>query len=180
MRHLSLILAALASAAAAALLWFWFDRPVPVAESWSGPVSSVSFAPFRKGQSPLTKVYPSPEQVAEDLVSLKGLARGIRTYSAREGMEVVPDLAAKLGLKVIFGAWLTNDIEEKGRLINQQEVDELIKAANAHPNEIERVIVGNEVLLRRDLTPDKLIGFIRQVKAAVKQPVSYADVWPFI
>ena len=62
-RNLSLLLAALLSAVAAAALWVWFDRPVPVAESWEGPVSSVSFAPFRRGQSPLTKVYPTSQQI---------------------------------------------------------------------------------------------------------------------
>ena len=55
----------------------------------------------------------------------------------------------------------------------------LIAAANEHPDTIKRVIVGNEVLLRKDLTPEQLIGYIRRVRAAVKQPVSYADVWAF-
>jgi len=179
MRILSLILAAVTAALAAAALWVVFDQPVPVAESWSGPVSSVSFAPFRRGQSPLTKVYPSSEQIQQDLESLVGRARGVRTYTSEEGMEVVPDMAAKLGLKVIFSAWLTNETEAKGKKLNDAEIDGLIKAANAHPNEIERVIVGNEVLLRRDLKPDELIAYIRKVKASVKQPVSYADVWAF-
>ena len=178
-RNLSLLLAALLSAVAAAALWVWFDRPVPVAESWEGPVSSVSFAPFRRGQSPLTKVYPTSQQIEQDLQSLVGRTRGVRTYTSEEGMEVVPDMAAKLGLKVIFSAWLTNETEAKGKKLNDAEIDGLIKAANAHPNEIERVIVGNEVLLRRDLKPEELIAYIRKVKAAVKQPVSYADVWAF-
>ena len=179
MRNLSLLLAALLSAVAAVALWVWFDRPVPVAESWEGPVSSVSFAPFRRGQSPLTKVYPTSQQIEQDLQSLVGRTRGVRTYTSEEGMEVVPDMAAKLGLKVIFSAWLTNETEAKGKKLNDAEIDGLIKAANAHPNEIERVIVGNEVLLRRDLKPEELIAYIRKVKAAVKQPVSYADVWAF-
>ncbi|HEY1230234.1 MAG TPA: hypothetical protein VGF26_23240 [Ramlibacter sp.] len=41
------------------------------------------------------------------------------------------------------------------------------------------MIVGNEVLLRRDLTANQLRGYIRQVKSRVKQPVTYADVWEF-
>jgi len=36
------------------------------------------------------------------------------------------------------------------------------------------------VLLRGDLTPDELIGYIRQAKEAVKQPVSTAEVWSFV
>jgi hypothetical protein len=44
---------------------------------------------------------------------------------------------------------------------------------------ITRVIVGNEVLLRRDLSVDDLIKDIDAVKAQVKQPVAYADVTDF-
>jgi len=40
-------------------------------------------------------------------------------------------------------------------------------------------LVGNEVLLRREITPELLIDYIRRVKAAIKQPVTYADVWEF-
>jgi exo-beta-1,3-glucanase (GH17 family) len=179
MRIFSLALAVVVSCLGAAALWFWFDRPVPVEPSWSQPLRSVSFAPFRRGQSPLTKVYPTPQQVEEDLQSLVGKTRGIRTYTSREGMEGVADLAAKYDLKVIQGAWLGSEVEAKGKVINEAEITALIKAANEHPNEIERVLVGNEVLLRGDLKPADLIAYIRRVKAAVKQPVSYADVWAF-
>jgi len=179
MRHTVLAFSVVMSALLSASLWCFANRPVEVQPSWNAPLSSVSFAPFRRGQSPLTKVYPTPEQVEQDLAALQGLSRGIRTYSAREGMEVVPKLAGKLGLKVIFGAWLTNESEAKGKATNEAEIAALISAANEYPQEIERVLVGNEVLLRRDLKPDELIGYIRRVKAAVKQPVSYADVWAF-
>lgn len=174
MRSFSLLLAIVASAAVALLFWFVCDRPVPVEPSWNEPLRSVSFAPFRRGQSPLTKTYPTPAQVEEDLKSLVGFASGIRTYTSREGMDVVPDLAARYGLKVTFGAWLGTKKET-----NDLEVDALIKAANAHPGSIDRVLVGNEVLLRRDLKPDELISYIRKVKTQVRQPVSYADVWAF-
>ena len=40
-------------------------------------------------------------------------------------------------------------------------------------------MVGNEVLLRRDLPPAALIAALDRVKAAVAQPVTYADVWEF-
>jgi hypothetical protein len=35
------------------------------------------------------------------------------------------------------------------------------------------------VLLRQDLKPDELIAYIDRVRGAIKQPVSYADVWAF-
>ncbi|MBI2241317.1 MAG: exo-beta-1,3-glucanase [Magnetospirillum gryphiswaldense] len=154
--------------------WWWFNRPVPMGLTFDEPFPSVSFASFRRGQSPITGDYPPPAQVEEDLESLVGVTKGIRTYTSREGMDVLPALARKYGIEVTHSAWLGKKTD-----INTKEVQELIKAANANPDVIKRVIVGNEVLLRQDLTPEQLIAYIRQVKAAVKQPVSYADVWAF-
>ncbi|MGH7104395.1 MAG: glycoside hydrolase, partial [Acetobacteraceae bacterium] len=54
-----------------------------------------------------------------------------------------------------------------------------IAIANRYPKTVTRVIVGNEVLLRRDLPPSALIADIERVKRRVHQPVSYADVWEF-
>lgn len=154
--------------------WWWFNRPVPMALTFDEPFPSVSFASFRRGQSPITGDYPSPAQVEEDLKSLVGVTKGIRTYTSREGLDVLPALARKHGIEVTHSAWLGKKTD-----INAKEVQELIKSANANPDVIKRVIVGNEVLLRQDLSPEQLIAYIRQVKAAVKQPVSYADVWAF-
>jgi cytochrome bd-type quinol oxidase subunit 2 len=88
-------------------------------------------------------------------------------------------MAQALGLKVTMGAWLTSDATALGRADNEREIAGLIAAANTYPDTVTQVIVGNEVLLRNDLPPDKLIAYIQRVKAAVKQPVSYADVWVF-
>ena len=41
------------------------------------------------------------------------------------------------------------------------------------------MVVGNEVLLRGDMAADDLAAIIRAVKARVKVPVTYADVWEF-
>lgn len=141
-----------------------------------GKLNSVSFAPFREGQSPLTRVYPTHEQIDEDLRMLADKTRTVRTYSSLSGLQDVPALARKHGLKLIQGAWLGGPtIEDE----NRAEIAQLIKAANDYPDVIERVIVGNEVLLRGEMDPQQLLEYIRQVKKAVKQPVSYADVWSF-
>lgn len=154
--------------------WWWFNRPVPVELSFNEPFPSVSFAPFRRGQGPISKVYPTPAQIEEDMKSLVGVSRGVRTYTSLEGLDIVPELGRKYGIEVTHSAWLGQKTA-----VNDAEVDALIKAANAYPDVIKRVIVGNEVLLRQDLPVQELIYYIRKVKAAVKQPVSYADVWAF-
>ena len=40
-------------------------------------------------------------------------------------------------------------------------------------------MVGNEVLLRGEMTQSDLAATIRSVKAQVPVPVTYADVWEF-
>ena len=105
---------------------------------------------------------------------MQGKTVAVRTYSSLEGLEAVPRLAGKYGLKVWAGAWL-NSVERE----NLEQVAALIDHANRYPQSIERVIVGNEVLLRKDLDAQQLTRYIRMVKAAVKQPVTYADVWEF-
>src|SRR5262249_62043382 len=39
--------------------------------------------------------------------------------------------------------------------------------------------VGNEVLLRGEMSAPDLVRIIREVKAQVSMPVTYADVWEF-
>ncbi len=170
----------LAWAIFAGIVGWWSNRPIPLALSYNELLPSVSFAPYRRGQSPLTRVYPSPAQVEADLASLVGVTRGVRTYSSREGLDRVPVLARRYGLTVTQGAWLTIPRQLDGTpTANEAEIDALIRVANANPDTVKRVIVGNEVLLRGELTPNQLIDYIRRVKAAVSQPVSYADVWAF-
>jgi exo-beta-1,3-glucanase (GH17 family) len=175
----SLVLAAGLAALAALALWFWFDRPVPVPESWSGPFASASFAPYLRFQSPINDDIPSEAQIASDLKVLQGSVLGVRTYSVRDGLDAVPKLAQPLGIKVTLGAWLGAVRDPQNIAKNDEEIATLIRLANAYPDTVTRVIVGNEVLLRRDLTPAELIGYVRRVKAAIRQPVSTADVWVF-
>ena len=172
MRILNLLAVLLVAGLATAALWYLPNRPVPLEAPPGGKLQSVSFAPFRDGQSPLTRVYPSTEQIEEDMKAISAQVAGIRTYTSLEGLEVVPELARKHGLQVTMGAWLSSRLDK-----NEAEVASLIDLANRYPDTITRVIVGNEVLLRGELTPEQITGYLRKVKASIKQPVSYADVW---
>jgi len=171
------LVALLAFAVVAALnfLWWWVpNRPVDIAGWSTAPLQSVSFAPYRPGQSPLTRTFPTPAQIDSDLKRLEGKVKAVRTYSSGENLEAVPQNAGKYGLKVWHGAWLNNNDKE-----NLEQINLLIDHANKYKDTIERVIVGNEVLLRKDLTANELRRYIRQVKQRVTQPVTYADVWEF-
>jgi exo-beta-1,3-glucanase (GH17 family) len=138
-----------------------------------GKLNSLSYAPFREGQSPLEAIFPTVDQIEADLKLLAEKTHTFRTYASGEGtMTYIPALAQKYGLKMIQGAWIGYTDAD-----NHKEIEALVKAANTYPDVIKRVIVGNEVLLRGEQEPEKLIEYIREVKRAVKQPVSYADVW---
>ena len=169
-----LLLAALLAAG-----WWWPNRHAagvapPGGMSGTDKLNSLSFAPFRAGQSPLADRFPSAAEVEADLKLLAPVTRAVRTYAALEGDYDVPALAARHGLKVWLGIWLGGD-----RAQNVREIARGIALANAHPETVERVIVGNEVLLRRDLPVGELIAAIDTVKRQVRQPVTYADVWEF-
>jgi len=172
MRALFLVAAAALAVALNFLVWWGAYRPAVVEHSTAEPPRSISFAPFHRGQSPLVQVYPTPAEIEGDLKAMSGRVRALRTYTSLEGMEIVPRLAGKYNLKVTHSAWLGTR-----PVINAQEISALIDAANRYPETVERVIVGNEVLLRKDLPSQALINYIRAVRSAVKQPVSYADVW---
>jgi len=156
-------------------LYGWLNnQPQDVGTSVpQGKLNSLSFAPFREGQGPMDKIFPTIEQIDADLLLLSDKTHNIRTYASAEGtLSTIPELARKYGLTMTQGAWL-GVVKKTNRL----EIDELIHSANTHPDVVTRVIVGNEVLLRKDLEKEELIEYIREVKKSVKQPVSYADVW---
>ena len=135
---------------------------------------SLSYGAYRPGESPLTGRFASAAEVEQDIALLAPRTRAIRTYSALEGDYDLAALAQKHGLKVWQGMWLGGD-----RAQNAREMAKAIEDAQRYPDTIERVIVGNEVLLRRDLPVAELIADIDHVRAAVKQPVAYADVSDF-
>ena len=157
-------------------LWYNLGKPVhlPDAASPGHKLQCASYTPFDKDQSPFdVPLQLRPERMDADLALLAQRFLCIRTYSMT-GLEQIPALARKHGLKVMLGAWVNANPKD-----TQKEVDALIASANANADVVTSVIVGNEVLLRKEATGGQLARLIRQVKARVKQPVTYADVWEF-
>jgi exo-beta-1,3-glucanase (GH17 family) len=141
----------------------------------SAKLECVSYAPFRGAQNPLDpSLHIDAAQIAEDLAQLAQITNCVRTYSVDNGVDQVPELAAKVGLKVIQGIWLGSN-----RAKNQQQIRTAVGLAKAFPEVITAVVVGNEVLLRGEMTASDLAGLIRSVKAQVSVPVTYADVWEY-
>ncbi|MGH6642764.1 MAG: glycosyl hydrolase family 17 protein, partial [Bradyrhizobium sp.] len=159
-------------------VWYWLASPVLLDHALINPAKKldcVSYAPFRSGQTPWnSNIVIGPGQIAEDLVQLAGVSHCIRTYSVENGLDKVPELASKVGLKVILGIWLGRD-----RVKNAALMDTAVALAKEYPGTVTSVIVGSEVLLRGEMTVTNLREIIRSVKARITTPVTYADSWDY-
>jgi exo-beta-1,3-glucanase (GH17 family)/cellulose synthase/poly-beta-1,6-N-acetylglucosamine synthase-like glycosyltransferase len=168
--HPTTLLAVLFCALAALGTWTILERPVAVPD-YNGEIGGLAFSPFQRGQSPENDTYPSRRQIRTDLVEAAELTGRVRTYTVQGVLGDIPGLAADLPLRVTLGAWLDRNV-----VTNAAELQRLITAVRAH-RDVERVLVGNEAVLRGDLTPAQLIADIRQVKRSVRVPVSTAEPW---
>ena len=170
------LLACLLALAGLGALWYGLGKPVhlPDAASPTHKLQCASYTPFGKDQSPFDPPFRlRPARMDADLALLAERFQCIRTYSMT-GLEAIPALARKHGLKVMLGAWVNaNPVD------TDKEVAALIASANANPDVVSAVIVGNEALLRKEVTGERLAGLIARVKSQVKVPVTYADVWEF-
>ncbi len=166
-------LAALAiTTALVILVWAFLDRPVAAPE-WTGTLRGVSYSAshlFTREEHD----FVSEERIRADLTQLSAITKHVRTYTVSDGMDKVPEVAARLDMKVSLGIWLTGDKEA-----NTREMAKAIAVIRAHPRTIDRVFVGNEAILRGDLTVDELDAYILKVQRSIpnRVRVSTAETW---
>lgn len=149
-------------------------------DTWSR--KAVSYSGFRDGQSPEIAIYPSREEILEDLTLLQENGFGlIRLFSSGiHGRRVVELIAEhQLDLKVQMGAYVSFSHAEN-EVNNMRELDGAVTLANEFPDIIVSVSVGNEVLVSWSFVavpPADMVGYIRYVRQQVAQPVTVNDNW---
>jgi len=132
-------------------------------------VHGLCFSPYVEGQAPGARI--SAAQIRRRLEIIRPHTQWIRSFSCTEGHEQIPRIAHDLGIKTLVGAWLGTD-----KAINKRELEGLIAVARA--GHADLVAVGNEVLLRKDMSEDELLAAIEQVKEALPGvPVGYVDAY---
>ena len=133
-------------------------------------IHGIAFSPYVEGQGPGTQI--GADQVRERLAFIEPYVRWVRTFSCSEGNEQIPAIAKESGLKTLVGVWLDDNKEQ-----NEVELANAIELANAGHADI--LGVGNEVLLRGDLSEDELIDYIERARAGVpgNVPVGYVDAY---
>lgn len=166
-----------------------------------GQTLAIAYSGFRKGQHPdrgQGAKNPSDEQILEDLQILVDYDLTlIRLYDSGENSQATLRLIKQhqLPIKVLLGIWLDAQVSnhegcpwldepipqsklDSNTIKNQQEIARGIELANQYKDIVVAVNVGNEALVdwNDHMVPlDDVIAYVRQVKAAIEQPVTVAD-----
>ncbi len=145
---------------------------------WIG--NGISYGAYRDGESPgdLT----SKANILEDLRIIAERWNLIRLYGsgrqARNILEVIRDNG--LPIRVMQGAWLS---AHQTPAENREQVEGAIELANRFADIVVAVNVGNEIFVdwswHRMSDMDEVIGYIREVRAGIGQPVTVADDYNF-
>lgn len=172
LRSAAIAAAMLAVTAGHASFWSWRNAPTPV-EAEPGRIASVSYSPSGRDYDPNHSPVVPRAELEKDMTAIAGFADGVRTYSTLGSQGQVPEIAVSKGLDVTLGVWLSKD---KAR--NEQEVVRAVALAKTVRG-IKRIVVGNETLLRAELTDAELARYIQRVRVSVPASIKVgtADVW---
>ncbi|MDJ0906476.1 MAG: hypothetical protein QNI96_10685 [Woeseiaceae bacterium] len=166
-----------------------------------GEVMALAYSGFREGQHPdrgAGAVNPSAEEVLEDLNILADHGFGlVRLYDAGDNSAMTLELIREhdLPIKVLLGIWLRAEVSNHencpwldepipqaalalNKVANALEIERGIELAQEYRDIVAAVNVGNEALViwNDHMVPlDRVIGYVRDVKAAIEQPVTVAD-----
>ncbi len=167
-------------------------RPLSLGPSSSWKTKAICYGPYRDGQAP-SVVAPTGEQVREDLRLLATNFEVLRVYGAESFVLRACEIIRQEGwdLKILVGAWIETETQgtpEKTYEIpyslasNARQVSRAIELAQKYPDIVAAISVGNETQVSWSTNPvrqDRLIKYIRQVRAATKVPVTVADDFLF-
>ena len=170
MKSIPSLLIAAAFATLTFAVWAYLNRPTRE-PPWPPVIWGFDFSPFRANEDPTQFEMPTDAEIDADLGLLEGKVKAVRTYSVGATLADVPELAERHGLNVALGAWLDSHRDK-----NEEQLKTAIELADNHQN-VVRVIVGNEVLLRGDLTSEELEKYLDRAREAISQPVGTAETW---
>ncbi|MCE2895503.1 MAG: MFS transporter [Flammeovirgaceae bacterium] len=132
-------------------------------------LSGICFSPYLEGQN-IGDIL-SEAQIKRRMAIVAPHTKSVRSFSCTEGNEFIPKAAREKGLKTMVGAWIDSD-----KTKNEEEIKQLIDLAQQ--GYVDIAVVGNEVLLRNDLTKQELLNYIGRVKKALPNiPVGYVDAY---
>ncbi len=159
------------------------------------PGNAICYSGYRKGQSPDKQIYPTYEQVKEDLLILSRHWEYLRLYDSGKHSEIVLEVIQKekLEFKVLLGAFIAAEMNNFGcpwgaiypekelirnRKKNLQEIDNLVKLANQYPDIIFSLSAGNEATVDwtdHFVSVENVIEYVKRIKNGAGQPVTFCE-----
>ena len=156
---------------------------------------AICYSGFREGQSPETGIFPTYEEIKEDLLILENHWKFLRLYDCDEHSDIVLDVIKKekLNFKVMLGAYIVAEANNfgcpwggtyseeqltKNKEINLKRIEKLIKIANQYPEIIFSLSAGNEACVdwTDHYVPVKsVINYVKMIKKGAKQPVTFCE-----
>lgn len=149
--------------------------------------ASINYSPYRtaRNESELGSEVITPANVLQDLRLIQATGIGsIRLFSsrafARTVLEVIRDNG--LDLKVQLGTYPNPITGPAAEADNIAELDAGIALANAFPDIVLAVSVGNETMVEwstHKVPVADMARYLRKVRSAIRQPVTTNDNWLF-
>tara|TARA_R110000868_G_scaffold14083_1_gene65864 strand:- start:645 stop:1652 length:1008 start_codon:yes stop_codon:yes gene_type:complete len=132
-------------------------------------IHGLCFSPYEEGQNIGDQL--SEAQIRRRMQVVSPYTKWVRSFSCTDGNEYIPKVAHEMGLKTVAGAWIDGD-----KAKNEKEISALIDLAQK--GYVDIAVVGNEVLLRNELTEQEMLDYINRVKQALPDiPVGYVDAY---
>ena len=156
--------------------------------------NAICYSGYREGQVP-GQVYPSYDEIKEDLVILSKNWSHLRLYDCSPHAETVLQVISDEGMhfKVMlgvdmaaemsnphcpWGAEFSDETLDANRQANREQVDKAIALSNRYPDIVFSVAAGNEASVEwtDHMVPvESLIEHVRRIKSAIKQPVTFCE-----
>lgn len=156
---------------------------------------AVCYSGFREGQSPDLGIFPTYEEVKEDLYIIKDQWDYIRMYDCDMHSKTVLQIIREenLPIKVLLGAYIhaeknnfgcpwggvySEEILENNKKRNLTQIKTLIAWANDYPDIVFALSAGNEATVdwSGNYVPvSKVIEYVKMIKAGVQQPVTFCE-----
>ena len=147
---------------------------------WIG--NGISYGAWRDGEGPGMGVLTAKEHILEDLQIISRRWNLIRLYGAEKQAENILQVIRdhKLPIRVMQGAWVSQHQTQEQ---DDEQLNNAIDLANRFPEIIVAVNVGNEIFVdwsaHKIEDMDKVVGYIRDVRSKIKQPVTVNDDYNF-
>lgn len=175
MRRLPFLLALALSIALCFGFWWAAARPTALPDMAKGRFDCLSYTPTVGDGSPLDPDYRvGIDRIAADMALLKTVTNCVRIYSSLGSQADVVKVAAAAGIDVLLGIWISGD-----ETVTKNEIAGALALVKDNPGNIRLLVVGNEVMLRREMSGQRLAALIEEVKAKSGLPVAYADIPEF-